>query len=259
MSTRYPILLIHGIMLKDFLSFQAFGAIEQILRNEGYTVFVSQIDGFGTSRTNSVQLRYEILDILAKTGAEKINLIAHSKGGLDSIAMIHTYHMEDQIASLTTLCTPHKGSPIATNILRLPKWMLAIVDFYLNTCYRIFGDKMPNAYEVCRQLALSDDIPLETMKLSEKIYCQSYSTTLEKSRDDFIMGIPLKFSHYFEKKKSDGLVSVESSRFGFYRGSCTEDSISHSEIVDFMTKRGKKAKIYRFYTDLCQNLAEKGF
>ncbi len=259
MATRYPILLVHGIMLKDFFGFRAFGRIEHMLRQEGYDVYTSQIDGFGISKTNAVQLRYEISDILKKTGKDQINLIAHSKGGLDSIEMIHMYHMEDQIASLTTLCTPHRGSPIATNILALPKWMLAIVDFSLNTCYRIFGDQMPNAYEVCKELALDDYIPMETMKLSEKIYCQSYSTTLEKSRDDFIMGIPLKFSHYFEKKKSDGLVSSESSRFGYYRGSCTEDSVSHSEIVDFMVKRKKREKIYGFYKILCEDLAKKGF
>ncbi len=259
MATKYPILLVHGIALKDFFFVKAFGKIEKILTEAGYEVYTSHIDGFGTTDTNAEQLHNEILDILKKTGASKINIIAHSKGGLDSKKAIQKYEMENKIASLTTLCTPHKGSPVATGILKFPRPLLKFIAFWLNFWYRIFGDKKPNSYEVCQELALVEHIEESTLNFSDKIYCQSYSTTLEKSRDDFVMGIPLIFSRYWENKESDGMVSVDSSKFANYRGNCVDASISHSEIVDFMAKKKKREKIFAFYTELCRDLTKKGF
>ncbi len=259
MATKYPIILVHGIALKDFLFLKAFGRIEAILREAGHEVYTSRIDGFGTTDTNSEQLYREISEIIERTGCERVNIIAHSKGGLDSKKMILRYSMEDRVASLTTLCTPHKGSPVASGILKFPKFSLKFVGFWINFWYRLSGDKQPNSYEVCRELALIDSVEESTRDFSDRVFCQSYSTTLEKSTDDFVMGIPLMFSHYFENgKASDGMVSSESSEFGEYKGR-VEGSISHSEIVDFMAKKSKEEKIFGFYTGLCAELEKKGF
>ncbi len=257
--TKYPIILVHGIALKDFMWFKAFGGIEDLLTAEGFIVYTSRVDGFGTTETNAEKLKEEILRILDKHDAEKINIIAHSKGGLDSKRMIRELGMADRVASLTTLCTPHKGSPIATNILRLPKPLLHMTDALLNGCYKLFGDEKPDAYAVCRELAQTGEVEEETVAFSDAVYCQSFSTTLHRSRDDFVMGIPLMFSHHFEKKKSDGMVSAESAMFANYRGECVEGSVSHSEIVDFMAGRGKREKIHDFYIALCHELATMGF
>ncbi len=73
------------------------------------------------------------------------------------------------------------------------------------------------------------------------------------------MGIPLIFSKHWENTSSDGLVTKESASFGTYRGDCIEDSISHSEIVDFMTKKKKREKIYQFYITLCEDLKNRGY
>ncbi len=259
MATKYPILLVHGVMIKNILFVKAFGNIQSVLTQAGYRVYISNVDGFGTTDTNADQLRSEVLQILADTGSDKINLIAHSKGGLDSKRMIAKYDMEDQVASLTTLCTPHKGSPIATALLKLPEWFLIFVSFWLNFWYRIFGDKHPDALAVCRELALVDRVEDSAMNISPKIYCQSYSSTLKSGKDDFLMGIPLIFSHYYEDKASDGLVSEDSARFGNYRGSCVNASVSHNEIVDFLADKQTQEKIYTFYTDLCQDLARRGY
>ncbi len=259
MATKYPIVLVHGIMLKDIGFFRAFGRIEQVLKADGNQVFSSRIDGFGTTKTNAMQLKQEVLKLLSETGAEKVNIIAHSKGGLDSKRMIQELGMEDAVASLTTLCTPHKGSPIATRLLHLPKWLLSWINFWINLWYRIFGDKHPNALAVCRELALTEETEEETVAFSQKVYCQSFSTKLERSRDDFVMGIPLIFSRHYEKKESDGLVSKESSAFAHYRGECTDLSVSHTQIVDFLPTKPQREKIFVFYTKLCRELAEMGF
>ncbi|MBD5131602.1 MAG: hypothetical protein HDT28_03270 [Clostridiales bacterium] len=257
MQTKYPILLVHGIVLKENKIFRAFGKIGKNLKAQGYCVHIGKHDGFGTIENNAAQLKAQILEILEKENAEKINLIAHSKGGLDCKYLIKELQMEDNVASLTTLCTPHKGSPIATKIMKLPKFILKFVAFWVNFWYRIFGDKHPDAYTVCDQLRQREDI--DTSSFSDKVYCQSFSTTMKKAKDDFVMGIPLMFSGYFEKSESDGLVPVYSTVFENYRGNCTSDSVSHSQIVDFFVPKKKKELIYSFYYDICKELADMGF
>ena len=260
MKTKYPILLVHGMAIKDIFFLKSFGQIDRILKSEGFIVYKSNVDSFGTTESNAKVLKREIDDITSKENIEKVNIIAHSKGGLDVIKMLRLYGNEDKIASFTTLCTPHKGSPIASNILRLPGWMLAITAFWINFWYKIFGDKNPDALNVCKELALIDSIEEETLKLSDRFYCQSFSTVLKRSRDDFIMGIPLMFSHYYDKSnESDGLVSPPSAMFGEYRGNCTEASVSHTEMIDFMVKKKKKEKIYAFYSSLCEELKNAGY
>ncbi len=257
MPTKYPILLVHGIVLKESRIFRAFGGIGKQLSAHGYRVYTSKQDGFGTIENNAEQLKTQIEDILKTENAEKINLIAHSKGGLDCKYLIKDLQYEDKIASLTTLCTPHKGSPIASKILKLPKFMLKFIAFWINFWYRIFGDKHPDALNVCKQLQRHDDS--EFLPFSDKVYCQSFSTTIEKSKDDFIMGIPFMFSKHFEKDRTDGLVPVDSAMFANYRGQCTTDPTSHTQIVDFMVPKKKKEEIYKFYLAICEELSSMNF
>ena len=55
-------------------------------------------------------IKRSILEVLTKTGAEKVNLIAHSKGGMEARYMIKVLGMNTHVASLTTISTPHHGS-----------------------------------------------------------------------------------------------------------------------------------------------------
>ena len=118
--TKYPIVLVHGICLRESRVFHAFGKIEKVLVAEGCKAYTAGIDAFGSIETNAEQLKEFVLRILDKTGAEKVNVIAHSKGGLDTKYMLSSLCMADKVASFTTLCTPHKGSEIATKIWGLP-------------------------------------------------------------------------------------------------------------------------------------------
>jgi len=259
MKTKYPIILVHGAGFRDIAYFKSFGRIDKNLKEEGYIVYRSKIDAFGTIEDNAIFLKKEIDHILEVEKTDKINIIAHSKGGLDSKYLITDLGMEDKVASLTTLCTPHRGSIIATKILKFPKWMLKFAAFWIDFWYRLGGDKKPNSYEVCKELKKIDNINDEAMNISDKVYCQSFSTTLKKSKDDFVMGIPLMFSHYFQEQSTDGVVSKDSSIFGDYKGECIDDSISHTQIVDFMANKKKRQKVYAFYSALCKDLSNKGF
>ena len=258
MATRYPIILAHGILMKKKV-FRAFVHIQKKLEESGYRVYIANTDGVGTIENNAAQLKREIDEILEKEGAEKINIIAHSKGGLDSVYMIENLDMGEKVASLTTLCTPHKGSQLATRITKLPSFILRFLAFWLNTFYKLLKDENPDALTACRQLESKVEITAEKLAGVQDIYCQSYSATMHKASSDFVLSIPFLISRHFENDESDGMVSKTSAQFAEYKGDCLDDSVSHNEVVCFMTRKKKKEKVVAFYHALLEDLAERGF
>ena len=259
MPTKYPIILAHGIAAKQLRVLNAFGNIGRELEAVGNKVYIADTDGFGAIETNAEQLRCFVDRVLKETGAEKVNIIAHSKGGLDSKYMITHLGMEDKVASLTTLCTPHRGSIIASKIWDLPSPIKKLCAFFIDNFYRILcGDKHPDSMRACDQLRAVDESE-ETLQFSYKVYCQSYSTSISKIKDCFIMALPMKLQHHYEILDNDGMVSEESAQFGCYRGKCLDIPVSHIQIIDLFSKKGQKEKIYAFYKQLCLELSEMGF
>ena len=256
--TKYPIILVHGIALREMKIIRAFGKIEYTLKEAGYDVYTAGTDGFGTIESNAEQLKEIILGVLESTGAEKVNIIAHSKGGLDSKYMITKLDMADQVASLTTLCTPHRGSAIATHLWSLPTWLKRVLTFFINSFYKLIGDKNPDSMKVCEQLKKADGDATEE-SFSDKVYCQSYSTKLKSGKDCVLMVVPLTIYNYTEGIENDGMVSEESARFENYRGECLDDSVSHTQIVDFLAKRKNRRRILEFYVGLAKELGEMGY
>ncbi len=260
MPTKYPILLIHGVAVKNIGVVKAFGKLGTALAEAGNTVFCPDTDGFGSIETNAAMLREGILDVLAKTGAEKVNLFAHSKGGLDAkYLLMHDEEIRAHVASLTTLSTPHRGAGAATLLYGLWRPIRAIVAFFVNVWYRIFGDRHPDALTVCRQLRLSPNEELDSLTMPEGVYCRSYSATMHRKRDDFLMSIPLAFTRRCDKRPSDGLVAAESAKFGTYLGDCIDGSLSHSEMIGYSLKKKKREQVKRFYLALAEELAELGY
>lgn len=259
MPSKYPIILAHGIAAKQLRILNAFGRIKEKLEASGYAVYVADTDGFGCIETNAEQLKRYIERVLVETGAEKVNIIAHSKGGLDSKYMITNLGMEDKVASLTTLCTPHRGSIIASKIWDLPLPIKKICALSIDLFYRlILGDKHPDSMRTCRQLRQIDEAE-ETLQFSEKVYCQSYSTSISSVKDCFVMALPMKMQHHFEIMDNDGLVAEDSTKFGNYRGKCLDIPVSHVQIIDLFSKKDQKEQIYAFYNKLCAELSEMGF
>ena len=256
--TKYPIILVHGIALREFKHFKAFGRIESTLRDAGCEVYTANIDAFGSIETNAEQLKEIILDVLSKSGREAVNIIAHSKGGLDAKYMLKNLDMADKVASFTTLCTPHRGSVIATHIWNLPSWIKKLLSFFINRFYKLAGDKNPDSLKVCEQLKTVDD-EADEIAFSEAVYCQSYSTKIHKGRDCLLMAVPMLIYNATGKEENDGMVSESSAKFENYRGECLDEAVSHTQIVDFFAKRKHRKRILDFYKKLARELSEMGY
>jgi triacylglycerol lipase len=114
-----PIVLVHGILGFNQLKLAGmkiadyFRLIPEALRNDGHVVpEPPQLNRAGSIAERAQDLK-DYLENNPDVSGKKVHLIAHSMGGLDSRFMISRLGMADRVLSLTTIGTPHHGSPIA--------------------------------------------------------------------------------------------------------------------------------------------------
>lgn len=258
MVTKYPVVLVHGMVAKDFPFWHAFRGISDFLEKQNVTVYVTNQDGTGAITTNAQQLKAEILEILQKENCEKVNIIAHSKGGVDSRYMISCLDMAEHVASLTTLSSPHHGSGLSARLLKMPPFLAKTIAFFNNTAFRILGDKHPDILQLGRDLTPEAMEQFnETAPNMPGVYYQSFSST-SPDKKAFLLSLPYQISRYCEQDDTDGMVSVHSSQWGNYRGSMGE-SIDHFKMVGMYGTEKKLTGVGLFYLHIIQELKTMGF
>lgn len=118
-ATQYPIVMVHGL----FGFGNAFGAVDYFwgipseLRKGGAKVYIAEVSSVNSNEVRGEQLLAQINHIIAVTGAEKVNIIAHSQGG--TTARYVTAVAPEKVASLTTIGAPHKGSRLGDTITQV--------------------------------------------------------------------------------------------------------------------------------------------
>jgi len=111
-QTRYPIVLVHGLFGFDHLGpLEYFYGIPGALRSGGAQVYVTSVSAANSTEVRGEQLLFQVRQILAATGAEKVHLIGHSHGGPTSryVASVRP----DLVASVTSIGGVNKGSKVA--------------------------------------------------------------------------------------------------------------------------------------------------
>ena len=115
-QTRYPIVLVHGLFGFDaFLGVDYFYGIPSALQQGGARVFVAQVSAAESTEVRGEQLLAQVRQVLALTGAGKVNLIGHSHGGPTSRYVAGV--APSLVASVTSVGGVNRGSRVA-DILR---------------------------------------------------------------------------------------------------------------------------------------------
>ena len=77
--------MIHGVGFRDLKWPLYWGRIPNTLSGMGADLFYGQQDGWACIEDNAKSIKARIRQILDETDAEKVNIIAHSKGGLKPV------------------------------------------------------------------------------------------------------------------------------------------------------------------------------
>ena len=134
-----PVLLVHGYnsgpgAWRGLQSWLTRGQVNQdggvvqaetVQINPGGRVFSMQFSRpFNPSRTNSAELRQAIEHISAATGSPTVDVVAHSKGGLDT--RLYLDQGDEKIEKLVMVGTPNHGTRLADVDLALRRRGIAL-------------------------------------------------------------------------------------------------------------------------------------
>lgn len=113
--TRYPLVFAHGMGgFSRIGNHDYWYGIPKDLTATGSTVYLTQVSSFHSSEVRGEQLLKQVEDIVAISGAGKVNLFGHSHGAM-SIRYVAAVR-PDLVASVTSIGGPNKGSEVADRI-----------------------------------------------------------------------------------------------------------------------------------------------
>lgn len=136
-KTRHPIVLVGGFLAFDSIfGIEYFYGIADNLRRHGATVYETDVSELQDNETRGEELLAQIEEILAVSGASKVNIIAHSQGS--PTARYVAALRPDLVASITSVHGMNRGSPIGTFFNNIaPENSLALA--LMNSMTRVFG------------------------------------------------------------------------------------------------------------------------
>ena len=263
-KTRYPILMVHGVFFRDSKFFNYWGRVPgELIRNGAEIYYGGQHSAASVERCG-YELKAKIEEIVRTTGCEKVNIIAHSKGGLDSRFAISCLGMDRYVASLTTVNTPHRGCEYADFILEhAPFGFKDFLARRYNSALKKFGEEDSDFISAVTDLTAKNCSRLnEIAPNSPNVFYQSIGSRMKKSSS---AGFPLNMSYhivkFFCKLDNDGLVDVESMKWGerhiFFEPK-TKRGLSHGDLIDLMREDIKGFDIREEFVKIAADLKNKG-
>lgn len=262
--TRYPILLVHGVFFRDSQFLNYWGRIPGELIRNGAQVYYGNQQSAASVADSGRELAARIREIVEETGCGKVNMIAHSKGGLDARFAISCLGTAPMVASLTTINTPHRGCVFAERLLELaPAGFQEKLARTYNGALRRLGDQNPDFLAAVRDLTASACARLnERAPDSSKVLYESVGSYVRRAQGG---RFPLNVSYRLVKRfdgQNDGLVSVESAEWGS-RFTLLEPSgrrgITHADVIDLGRENIRGFDVREFYVNLVQRLKERGY
>ncbi|CAG9949609.1 unnamed protein product [Clonostachys rosea f. rosea IK726] len=263
-TPTYPIVLAHGLLgfseiklAQALPSLQYWHGIQDALEQAGATVITATVPPSSSIEQRAASLR----DQIAAARPSAVNIVAHSMGGLDARYLASCLAPDSvAIKSITTIATPHRGSHFA--------------DFLMSDSAPIH---LPRLYGLIERAGFGTQA---FSQLTREYMTQTFNATV-RDRDDVryfsygaMMDEPALLSPFRQPWRlieeaegpNDGLVSVESSRWGTYKGTLV--GVSHLDLINWSNRvrwtvrewMGVKRTFnaIAFYLDIADMLAKEG-
>lgn len=263
-KTQYPLLLVHGVFFRDYRYINYWGRIPKELRRNGATVYYGQQQSAAAVEDSGRELAARIRQIVEETGCGKVNIIAHSKGGLDSRAAIAHQGMGPYVATLTTINTPHRGCIFAEYLLgKVPEAARRKIAETYNAAMRRMGDENPDFLAAVTDLTASACAARNAVTPDDPgVVYESVMSYCKRARNGkFPLNMTYPIVKHFDGR-NDGLVAVDSARWGS-RFTLLEPAgkrgISHGDVVDLNRENIPGFDVREFYVNLAADLKCRGF
>lgn len=271
-KTKYPILLVHGVFFRDFRYIDYWGRVPEELKKNGATIYYGNQQSAASVESCGKELANRINEIVQETGCGMVNIIAHSKGGLDSRAAISHFGAAGLVASLTTINTPHNGCLFAEYLLnKIPSSTVRIVSNTYNKVLHKLGDSNPDFVSAVQDLTnracieRNQNTPNAPGVLYESVmsYCERATS------GKFPLNLSYPLVQHFDGK-NDGLVSIDSAKWGSNFILLSPNNmakarrkasrgISHGDMIDLNRENIAGFDVREFYVQLVASLKNRGF
>ncbi len=123
-----PLVFAHGFM--GFQATRYFVGVFEHLETRGCVVAGTAVPPLGSVAQRAVALATQVRNYCdthkTATGEPvRVNIVAHSMGGLDARYAVSQLGLHDCVASITTVSTPHRGSTLA---MGMAKYMVSLLE-----------------------------------------------------------------------------------------------------------------------------------
>lgn len=268
-ATKYPVILAHGMGASAEIlgRWDYWWGVADALRKEGAEVYTTSVNGMDGTAAKAADFKRQFLEILATSGKPKANIIGHSHGTVYTRYAISNLGLADMVASHTSIAGPHRGSAVADAVVGIiPDAWEPLAGNTIDFIYTLlFGDTNPdslqNAYDLTSTHMINNFNP-NTPDISG-IYYQSWTGIMKsKVRRNWYFGATWQILQENEGE-NDGLVSVNSAKWGTFRGveegADWSAGVDHINIVGHPNGRTPGFDCDQFYIDIVSELKDMGF
>ena len=258
---KYPVLLCHGYGgFSSLLSPTPMHKPCMRLRGLGIQAFAPNIVPYATIETRAEEWAGIINKLKTKYGYKKMNVVAHSMGGLDMRYAIGKLGVADSVASLTTIATPHHGTSLAELVLNSPdtirEKLAEFIDWFGES---IYPSTKSNAAAAVQQLTREYVVDTFNPAIpdADNIVYFSYSAAVGKGTAEPLHPIyKIQNQLIFQNEGvNDAFVTDESAKWGKHVGTIP---VSHLEQIDIRVREDRKPIVEKFWVELAENLREHG-
>ncbi len=252
MADKLPIILAHGLggfdEIKIFgITIQYFKGIKRHLEECGYTVFVTRVRPTASIKNRAEDFKKAILSFTDS----KVNIIAHSMGGLDARYMISRLGMADRVGTLVTIGTPHWGSEFAD-------WGVRVLGEKLGLIWlleKVFGIDTAGFRDLMTESCQKFNKEITDVKGVRYI---SYAGQQSWHKVNCFLQVPYWYIR-FKTGQNDGLVHAESAKWGDFRGVVAADHWNQIGWWIFPCKWPERFNAKRFYEGIVRDISQQNY
>ena len=258
--TRYPVVLLHGFgALANLMQGGVLHREAMHLRGRGIWAYAPHANPYDTIQARCETWAGHLSRAMEETGADRLNVIGFSSGGLDARWLAREMGWADHFASVVTVSTPHRGTALAEFVLdrpeRLRSWTVGVMDFLGRAAYELVPPASERALrELTRESVRARFPEGETIPGA---WCASYVGRAGKGTDVPMtptLALPNRII-YAAEGVNDGIVPTDGGWWGEQLGILDAD---HARQIGLKLLPGGAYDSREFFLSVCARLRHRG-